>query len=177
MPGRAFFSPTMQRWKRNHALRRAEPCKLRSPTMQVAELNHASLRVHGSARASPSIEYFFGFLTWILAQRAISTPISRARVRALSYNSDGGFAGFDLRGLTPINSHDSETLRCDGGRGCITASECRAVKTRREEWVNSGKKWVNSRNNPIDAGTGLWYYTRHSKERNPSRLWDGSDVV
>ncbi len=30
-------------------------------------------------------------------------------------------------------------------------------------------------NNPIDARTGLWYYTRHSKERNPSRLWDGSD--
>ena len=29
--------------------------------------------------------------------------------------------------------------------------------------------------NPIDAGTGLWYYTRYSKERNPSRLWDGSD--
>ena len=165
--------PTMQRWKRNHALRRAEPCKLRSPTMQVAELNHASLRVHGSARASPSIEYFFGLLTWILAQRAISTPISRARVRALSYNSDGGFAGFDLRGLTPINSHDSETLRCDGGRGCITASECRAVKTRREEWVNSGKKWVNSsRNNPIDAGTGLWYYTRHSrKESVPPMGW------
>jgi hypothetical protein len=33
----------------NHALQRAEPCKLRSPTMQVAERNHASLRVHGSA--------------------------------------------------------------------------------------------------------------------------------
>ena len=158
MPGRAFFSPTMQRWKRNHALRRAEPCKLRSPTMQVAELNHASFRVHGSARASPSIEYFFGFLTWILAQRAISTPISRARVRALSYNSDGGFAGFDLRGLTPINSHDSETLRCDGGRGCITASECRAVKTRREEWVNSGKKMGKLQcGGRVAVGGEFWY--------------------
>ena len=67
--------------KSNHAFRRVEPCKLRSPTMQVAERNHASLRVHGCARASPSIGFFFNFLTWILAQRAISTPISRARVR------------------------------------------------------------------------------------------------
>ena len=75
MPGRAFFSPTMQRWKRNHALRRAEPCKLRSPTMQVAERNHALSRVHGSARAFPSIETFFSFLTWVLAQRAIATPM------------------------------------------------------------------------------------------------------
>ena len=54
--------------------------------MQVAERNHASLRVHGSARAFPSIDYFFDFLTWILAQRAISTPISRARVRAHAHS-------------------------------------------------------------------------------------------
>ena len=58
-----FFSPFMQSRKRNHALRRAEPCKLRSPTMQVAERNHALSRVHGSARAFPSIETFFSFLT------------------------------------------------------------------------------------------------------------------
>ena len=65
----------MQRQKLNHALRRAEPCKLRSPTMQVAERNHALSRVHGSARAFPSIETFFSFLTWVLAQRAIATPM------------------------------------------------------------------------------------------------------
>ena len=155
MPGRAFFSPTMQRWKRNHALRRAEPCKLRSPTMQVAELNHASLRVHGSARASPSSEYFFGLLTWSLAQRAISTPISRARVRALSYNSDDGFAGFHLRGLTPINSHDSETLRCDGGRGCITASECRSNKNSSVDSENSRVNLKNSRVNLRNSRVNL----------------------
>ena len=57
-----------------HATTKAEPCKLRSPTMQVAERNHALSRVHGSARAFPSIETFFSFLTWVLAQRAISTP-------------------------------------------------------------------------------------------------------
>ena len=70
-----FLSPSMQRQKLNHALRRAEPCKLRSPTMQVAERNHALSRVHGSARAFPSIETFFSFLTWVLAQRAIATPM------------------------------------------------------------------------------------------------------
>jgi hypothetical protein len=43
--------------------------------MQVAERNHALSRVHGSARAFPSIETFFSFLTWVLAQRAISTPM------------------------------------------------------------------------------------------------------
>ena len=71
-----LFSPTMQRQKRNHALRRAEPCTCASPTMQVAERNHALSRVHGSARAFPSIETFFSFLTWVLAQRAIATPMS-----------------------------------------------------------------------------------------------------
>jgi len=49
--------------------------------MQVAERNHASLRVHVSACAFPSIEDFFNFLTWILAQRAISPPYN-ARVCA-----------------------------------------------------------------------------------------------
>ena len=43
--------------------------------MHFGERNHASLRVHGSARAFPSIETFFSFLIWVLAQRAISTPM------------------------------------------------------------------------------------------------------
>ena len=73
-----FFSPSMQRRKRNHALRKVQPCTCASPSMDVAESNHASLRVHGSVSACPSIEYFFGFLTLFLAQRAISTPIQCA---------------------------------------------------------------------------------------------------
>ena len=44
-----FLAHRMQQRKLNHALRKAQPCKLPSGTMQVAEWNHASLRVHGSA--------------------------------------------------------------------------------------------------------------------------------
>ena len=47
-----------------------------SPSMQRQKLNHALSRVHGSARAFPSVETFFSFLTWVLAQRAIATPMS-----------------------------------------------------------------------------------------------------
>ena len=114
-------------------MRESQGAKLSCRTLRSSAMAGCDVRV-----SHPAI--FFELFSAKPNLLAKSMPISRARVRALSYNSDGGFAGFDLRGLTPINSHDSETLRCDGGRGCITASECRAVKTRREEWVNSGKK-------------------------------------
>ena len=58
-----FFSPSMQRRKRNHALREVQPCTCASPSIEVVKSNHARLRVHGSASACPSIEDFFGFLT------------------------------------------------------------------------------------------------------------------
>ena len=67
-PRSRFESPSMQCRKRNHALRKVQPCTCASPSMQVAEWNHASSRVQGSASAFPSIETFLNFLTWIWRQ-------------------------------------------------------------------------------------------------------------